>query len=144
MVKEFRLLIFKFLPDVLFYLLFLAGIIGSVLIRLLPEIAYTKLLKIVFGVLVLLGIYLIGGLHDNLAWQARVKELELKIAQSEVASTKENSKIETRIITKTNTVHERGQEVIKYVDREVVKYDTSCQIPNEFVSAHNKAAEATK
>ena len=44
----------------------------------------------------------------------------------------------------------KGEEVIKYVDRELVKYDTKfaaggqCEIPKEFIKAHNDAAEAPK
>ena len=41
----------------------------------------------------------------------------------------------------------QGAEVIKYVDREVVKYDTKfapggiCEIPKEFFTAHDDAAK---
>ena len=44
-------------------------------------------------------------------------------------------------------MREQGQRVIEYVDREVVKYDTKfvpggeCEIPPEFVTAVNSAAE---
>jgi hypothetical protein len=55
-----------------------------------------------------------------------------------------------KVITKTKVVKERGDEIIKYVDREIVKYDTKflpggiCEIPKEFIKAHNDAAEPPK
>jgi hypothetical protein len=53
-------------------------------------------------------------------------------------------------VTKTQVVKDRGAEIIKYIDREIVKYDTKflpggeCKIPKEFIESHNKAAEAPK
>jgi hypothetical protein len=52
------------------------------------------------------------------------------------------------VVTRTQLVREKGQEVIRYVDREIVRYDTKfapggqCEIPEEFIKAHNDAAEA--
>jgi hypothetical protein len=132
--------ILKFLPDGLFYFVLIAGIIGLVLLEFLPQIAYTKLLKIVAGILVVLSIYFIGTVHEKASWQAKVDELQLKIAEAEVASTKVNATIDTKVITKTNIIRERGNDTIRYIDREIVKYDTTCVIPKEFIAAHNKAA----
>ena len=53
-------------------------------------------------------------------------------------------------MTKTQIVKTRGKDIVKYVDREIVKYDTKfakggmCEIPQEFIKAHNDAAEAVK
>lgn len=132
--------ILKFLPDGLFYFILFAGIIGLVLLEFLPQIAYTKLLKIVAGILVVASIYFIGAVHEKASWQAKVDELQLKIAEAEVASTKVNAKIDTKVITKTNIIREKGNDVVQFIDREVVKYDTTCVIPKEFIAAHNKVA----
>jgi len=56
----------------------------------------------------------------------------------------------TKVVTKTQIVRTRGENIIKYVDREIVKYDTKfapggiCEIPKEFIKAHNDAAELPK
>jgi hypothetical protein len=76
--------------------------------------------------------------------------MELKVAAAEVQSAKENIKIVEKIVNKTQIIRTRGDDVIKYVDREIVKYDTKfapggvCEIPQEFIKAHNDAAEAPK
>jgi hypothetical protein len=41
-------------------------------------------------------------------------------------------------------VKERGKDIVQFVDREVVKYDNKCEIPQPFVDAHNRAAEKVK
>jgi hypothetical protein len=79
-----------------------------------------------------------------------VKEVEAKLAIAEQQSKEENVKIETKVITKTQVIRTRGKDIVKYVDREIVKYDTKfapggvCEIPKEFIKAHNDAAEAPK
>ena len=47
-------------------------------------------------------------------------------------------------VTKTQVVRERGNDIVRYVDREVVKYDSKCEVPKEAVSAVNQAAEGVK
>lgn len=91
-----------------------------------------------------------GAIHDNEAWEARVKEMEEKVAAAEAQSKEENVKIVEKVVNKIQIVKTRGQDIVKYVDREVVKYDTKfapggvCEIPKEFIKAHNDAAEAPK
>lgn len=97
-----------------------------------------------------IGTYMAGAIADNNAWVARVKEMEEKVAAAEVKSKEENVKIVTKVVTKTQVIKTRGQDIVKYVDREIVKYDTKfapggiCEMPKEFIKAHNDAAEAPK
>jgi hypothetical protein len=80
-----------------------------------------------------------GAVSNNEAWLKRVRELELQISKLEVKSQEVNTKIITKVLTKREYYREKGEDVIKYVDREIVKYDDSCKIPKEVVEAHNKA-----
>ena len=80
----------------------------------------------------------------------KIEELEAKVEAAQVESVEENVKIETKIVTKTQVIKQRGEDIIHFVDKESVKYDTKflpggiCEIPKEFIEAHNKAAEAPK
>jgi len=91
-----------------------------------------------------------GAIYDNDVWETRVKEMEAKVAVAETQSKEENIKIVERVVNKIQIVRTRGEDIVKYVDREVVKYDTKfapggiCEIPKEFIKAHNDAAEAPK
>jgi hypothetical protein len=131
----------------------LVGLAVTYLLRFIPLPAvyiYKTPIQLVSIVLIVIGTYMSGAISNEESWIARVKELEAKVEAAQVESTKENVKIETKFVTKTQIVKERGQEIIQYIDREIVKYDTKflpggeCEIPKEFIQMHNKAAEAPK
>lgn len=101
------------------------------------------------GILLLVaGVYFRGGYGVEMAWRERVAEVEAKLKVAEAEAAKENVRIVERVVKKTEYITRRGQDVIQYVDREIVKYDTKfapggqCEIPREFIKALNQAAEA--
>lgn len=95
-----------------------------------------------------MGVYLEGSYSTEMSWRDRVRDLEQQVAAAEQRSNEVNEVIKTQTVTRTKVVKERGEEIVKYIDREVVKYDTKfapggiCEIPKEFITAHNRAAEA--
>ena len=98
--------------------------------------------KVLGIALLVLGVYFRGGYAVEAEWRERVAQVEEKLKAAEQQSAKENTRIETRVVKKTEYITRRGQDIVQYVDREVVKYDDSCRIPRPFVEAHNRAAEA--
>lgn len=136
--------ILKFIPDVVFYITLFLGLgvfAATSVIKLIPN---KELIKAASALVVAVSIFFIGAAHDNNQWLARVQELEAKIAAAEQQSQEVNKKVTEKIVYKTQLVRERGSDITKYIDREVVKYDSTCVIPQPFVEAHNKAAEAPK
>lgn len=105
---------------------------------------YATAIQILSVLILVAGVYFKGGYSTEMQWRDRVKELEEKLAKAEELSAKVNTKIETKVVTKTKVVKEKGDEIVKYIDREIVKYDNVCVIPKEFIKAHNDAAEAPK
>ena len=136
--------ILQFLPNWLFYALLLAGAAALLVTHFVKVLPNAQLIKLAGVATVLVSIYMIGAISNNDAWLAKIKDLETKVAQAEAKSAALNTEIVEKTVTKTQIVKQRGQDIIKYVDREVVKYDTTCVIPKEFVLIHNKAAEAPK
>ena len=136
--------ILQFLPNWLFYALLLAGVAALLVTHFVKVLPNAQLIKLAGVATVLVSIYMIGAISNNDAWLAKIKDLETKVAQAEAKSAALNTEIVEKTVTKTQIVKQRGQDIIKYVDREVVKYDTTCVIPKEFVVIHNKAAEAPK
>lgn len=136
----------KFLPDWLFYGIAFVGGGGLLLSKFIPQI-YRPVAQLTLGVFLLYGIYMIGGIVNEEGWRTRVAEMEAKVAAVEAQSADENVKIVTKIKYKKKIVYEKGEDIIKYVDREIVKYDVKfapggiCEIPKEFLEALNKAAE---
>jgi hypothetical protein len=146
--------ILHFLPESLILFvttsLLLAGIVTTT-ISFLPALAPYRIPAQVLGIALLVaGVYFRGGLSIEMEWRERVAELEQKVAAAETQSREVNTKIVTKVVTKTQVVRSRGEDIVKYVDREVVKYNEkfapggACEIPQEFIKAHNSAAEAPK
>jgi len=150
--------ILKWLPDWIFFATFLLGIVGLIatyLVKFLakfipPLYIYKTPIQLVSIVMIVVGVFMIGAIHNNNEWEARVEELKAKVKVAEEKSQQVNKEIVTKLVTKNKIIKEKGDEVVKYIDREVVKYDTKflpgneCEIPKEFIQAINKAAETSK
>lgn len=146
--------ILSFLPEWAFHLMLGIGILGTVagfVLSMIPFIKqYVIPVRIISLLILILAVYLEGGLADNKIWEARVKEMEVKVAEAEAKSAKENVKIVEKIVRKTQIVRIRGEDIIKYVEKEVVKYDEKfatggqCELPKEFIKAVNDAAKEPK
>jgi len=136
--------ILQFLPNWIFYLLLFAGVIALLVTHFVKVLPNAQLVKLASIAAVVISVYMIGAISNNDAWLAKIKDLEVKVAEAEAKSAAANTDIVEKTVTKTQVIKQRGQDIIKYVDREVVKYDTTCVIPKEFVLIHNKAAEAPK
>ena len=136
--------ILQFLPNWIFYLLLLAGVGAFLVTHFVKVLPNAQLIKLASVATVIVSVYMIGAISNNDAWLAKIKDLEVKVAAAEAKSAAANTDIVEKTVVKTQVVKQRGQDIVRYVDREVVKYDTTCVIPKEFVVIHNKAAEAPK
>jgi energy-coupling factor transporter transmembrane protein EcfT len=150
--------ILHFLPDALILwicnIVLLAGLVLTTLaffIKRIPIINQYRIPAQVLGIaLLVIGVYWRGGYAVEQEWRERVAEVEAKLAAAEAQSKEENTKIVTKVVTKTQVIKARGETITKYIDREIVKYDEKfapggqCEIPQEFIKAHNAAAEAPK
>ena len=143
--------ILEWLPNWIFYAIFFAGILGVIATYVLGFIPFLSAYKIPIQVIsiiaIVIGTYMAGAISNEESWLAKVKDVEAKVAEVQVQSVKENIKIVEKVVKKIEVVRVQGNEVIKYVDREVVKYDTKfapggiCELPKEFFIAHNDAAK---
>jgi len=150
--------ILHFLPDTLILwicnIVLLAGILLTVtafFIKRIPVINQYRIPAQVLGIALLVtGVYWRGGYAVEQEWRERVAEVEARVAAAEEKSAEENVKIVTKVVTKTQVIRTRGETITKYIDREIVRYDEKfakggvCEIPQEFIKAHNSAAEAPK
>ena len=159
--------ILTILPEAAIHIIFGLGILGTIAGFVLGFIPFVKTYKLAIQVISLLvlvlGVYLEGGLADYKEWQLKVAEMEAKIAQAETKSSEKNVEIQEKIVEKTKVVREKGRDIIKYVDRwntkevikevegperirreEVIKYIENCPIPKEMIDIHNQATELNK
>lgn len=132
--------IFKFTPDFIWYMLPILGLVSLGLSRVPVLYMYRTVLNIAGTVVLALGLYALGMLYANNAWQQAAQELQAKVAAAEAQSQVVNEVVREKLVTQTKIVKQRGETVVKYIDREVVKLDERCVVPPEFVTAHNQAA----
>ena len=124
------------------------GIIAGFVLGFIPLIKPYKIaIQLCSVLLFALGVYLEGGLADNKIWELRVKEMEVKVAEAQAKSAEKNVEIQEKVVEKTKVIREKGRDIIKYIDREVVKneevvkYVERCPvIPTAIIDEHNKAA----
>jgi len=118
-------------------------IIGSYVLKLFPVIGkYTTIIQIVGILLLSASMYMIGGYGVDFEWKQKAAELEKKISEAKVESVKVNTEIVEKVVVQKQVVKEKGDEVIKYIDKEIVKYNDRCDIPVEVIKAHDAAARS--
>jgi hypothetical protein len=136
--------ILSFFPDLLVHLIVALGallFLAATFLGMFPIVKTYKTPAQIVGVIVLIwGLYLEGGLayKDKLATE--VAELETKLAKAEAKSQETNTKIVEKIVKDTRVIRQKGDDIIRYVDKEIVKYDTQCVIPEDVIRVYNEAA----
>jgi hypothetical protein len=103
-------------------------------------IPFKEPIRIMGTVLAVAGVYFYGSYDTEEAWRNRVAEVEARVARAEVASKAANDKIETRAQERVRMIYKNATIVRQYIDREVVRYDETCKIPDVVVNVHNAAA----
>jgi hypothetical protein len=143
--------IFTVLPEWVFHLFFgisFLGVIVGFFLSMIPVIKkYSIPIKIISIFMLALSLYLQGGLADFKEWQLKVKELEARIAVAEEQAKSKNTEIQEKVVTQTQVIREKGKDIVRYIDREVVKveevikYIEHCPVPQEIIDIHNQAAK---
>lgn len=132
----------NFIPDWFFPLVAALSITLFFVTKFLKIIPYSQLVHYACVPVFAVSLFLIGANWNNNYWLEKVKEVEQQLAVAQAESAKENTRIVEKVVTKREIVRIQGNEVTKYVDREVVKYDDSCKIPEPVVKAHNQAVKS--
>lgn len=142
-----------FLPDAflafIVNMVLVLGIVATIitcfllkyLVRLMPVLApHIKIAQIVSVVVLLSAVYFKGGYSAEMQWRERVREVEARLEEARKESAKVNTVVETKVVTQTKVIKEKAEELIKYVDREVIKEVDNCKLSKEVIDVHNDAA----
>jgi hypothetical protein len=131
----------NFLPDFVFHLIVLISILGLVaatFFGFIPFVGkYALPVKIVSIVMLVIGIWFEGGISNNDAWLAKVKEMELKVAKAEAQSAETNTKLAYEINVKNKIIKENSNANSKAITRYVTD---ECKLSNAAVSLHNSSS----
>lgn len=138
----------QWLPDWVFHLILLVGLLGlgfSFLLKFFPSAApYKVLIQVVASLMIVLGVYMEGAISNQAWWELRVAEAEKRVAEAEKKAAEANSKIEYKIVEKVKVVEVVDRKVQQQIRDLANKMDERCYIIPEVNTIHNDAAQARK
>ena len=137
--------IVQFLPDFVFHILLLVGLLGLVASIVLDSIPFistnAKAIQLASAVVLAIALYFEGAISDNNAWKARVQALELKIAKAETESAEANGKLSKQLAAKEKEIALAQAELKNRIKAGASAMDAVCKIPADAVSILNDAAK---
>lgn len=131
-------------PAVFFYIVGgagLAAILASWFISIIPLINSYRFQVQAIGVAMLgVGAFLSGGVGVNELWQARVAEMQAKVAAAEVKSQEANTQIQTVYVDRVQVVHDTETKIVTEI-KEVEKIiDAECKVDPKAIDILNRAS----
>ena len=141
--------VLNFLPSWIHQAFVLIGFVGiivslfaSFFSRFLPTLLLIKLpLQIISTGFLVFGVYLWGGIANQEMWEAKVKEMQDKVAIAEQKSKEVNTKIQYKYIDKIKVVQEVQIVVQEKIKEVAVRIDSECKVTDEAVDILNTAAK---
>ena len=107
---------------------------------MVPLITQYKLpLQILSVVVIAFGVFIIGGVENELSWQAKVKELEAQVAVATAKSNETNTKIQYKVVTKIQVVKEQVEVVKKEIEIQKEFINADCKVNPTAIDLYNKA-----
>lgn len=136
------------LPFWIFHLIVLVGLGGLIaaqFFKFIPFVTkYYLPIQVISIITLSIGIYMEGGISNQEKWEARVKELETKVAIAEEKSKTANVELASKIKEKTKIVKEIQLVVQEKIVKDSSKIDAECKVAPEAISILNQAAESIK
>jgi hypothetical protein len=128
-----------------------AAILSAWVLGFIPFIKNYKLPLQVGGIIaVVVSVWFLGAASNEEKWKNEIAEMQKKVDEANAQAAITTRAIETKVEVQTKVIREKGKDIIKYVDREVikkeeiVKYIEQCPVPKEIIDIHNSAAEMNK
>ena len=131
--------ILQWFPNWFFYAILIAGFAGLLLSRFVP-VFYRSAVQAASISAFVFGVFMSGGIYDNEAWKERVQEMEDKVAKAEQQSKEANAAIDAKMESFKKMQSEKKAYMQNFITQEIVKYNETCVIPEEFIEIVNKAA----
>lgn len=134
----------QLLPDWIFHLTLLIGVVGittSFVLSFIPFVSqYKTIIQILSVLLLVVGVYYEGAISNNAQWEQKVTELQIKLAKAEKDSAELNTLLIEELLSKEKSIVEINNLNKKYLDSIKTKVDKECKIGSDVVNLHNSAA----
>jgi NADH:ubiquinone oxidoreductase subunit 6 (subunit J) len=137
-----------FVPTVVWHFLLIISTLtlaATYFLRIIPFVrTHAIVLRLTAVAVLLLTVWMLGGIANEAKWQARVQELEARVAAAEKAAAEANSQIETVYVDRIKVVKEIQYVVRKDIANSASALDANCRIIPEAVDILNQAAGVKK
>jgi len=132
----------NWVPNSVIHLMIISGVLGIIaswFFSFIPFVRQYKLPIQIISILVLvLGIWTEGANSNNNAWLLKVKDMEVKVAQSETQSANVNTVLVETILEKEKIIKDKQDELKNAIN----KYATDeCKLSNVAVSLFNSSSQ---
>jgi len=135
--------ILKWLPDFVFHLIFLAGLLGlgaSFVLKFVPFfVQYRVVIQVVASIMIAIGLYMEGAISDNTAWVDRVHQMEKKVAEAEAKSADANTKLVTELSRNREKIAANQQAVSQAIQQNIQAINRQCKLTDVSVEMYNQA-----
>jgi hypothetical protein len=136
--------IVNFLPDFVFHILLIAGLLGlagSFVLDSIPFVSTNaKAIQLASAVVLAIALFFEGAISDNGAWQARVQALELKVVKAETESAEANGKLSKQLAAKDKEIALAQAELKNRIRQGAAAMDAVCKVPSDVIDILNDAA----
>ena len=141
--------ILQFIPDFVFHLILLIGLLGlsaSFFLSYIPFVSQYRLpIQIAASILIVIGVYMEGAINNNADWEARVAELKLQVARAEADSANANTKLTEALANNQAKIAVTQETTKKTIQKSAAVINQTCKINDISIKLYNQAVTgATK
>jgi methionine-rich copper-binding protein CopC len=133
----------NFLPDFIFHILLLIGLLGLVASIVLDSIPFistnAKAIQLASAVVLAIALYFEGAISDNTAWVDRVHQMEKKVAEAEAKSADANTKLVTEMAKNREKIAANQQAVKQAIQQNIQAINRQCKLTDISVEMYNQA-----
>lgn len=133
----------NFLPDFIFHILLLIGLLGLVASIVLDSIPFistnAKAIQLASAVVLAIALYFEGAISDNTAWVDRVHQMEKKVAEAEAKSADANTKLVTEMAKNREKIAANQQAVKQAIQQNIQAINSQCKLTDISVEMYNQA-----
>jgi len=135
--------ILKWLPDFVFHLIFLAGLLGlgaSFVLKFIPFVTqYRVVIQVAASICIAVGLYMEGAISDNTAWVERVHALEKQVAEAEAKSADANTRLVTTMAKNREKIAANQAAVSQAIQQNIQAINRQCKLTDVSVEMYNQA-----
>ena len=135
--------ILKWLPDFVFHLIFIAGLLGlgaSFVLKFIPFVVqYRVPIQVAASIMIAIGLYMEGAISDNTAWVDRVHQMEKKVAEAEARSADANTKLVTELAKNREKIASNQAAVKQAIQQNIQAINRQCKLTDVSVEMYNQA-----